>query len=203
MEKKQIFDAHMELLTWYLDSFLPMAVGLEFWGPNIRIFRLLNDKIIVDGDPSGKERVQVTVTSEAFGHLVYANCRDKWIHEFNYKKGKRKGAKVPKFDKDDKSTHVYQNKWSSSRTGQLVGGGWAPEALNYFNLAIERLKKVREEEEKGGNERFEIGRTLVRAINDTKLEHDSSGSEGSKKRKKAGKDTVNEVEVVDLLYLDE
>lgn len=192
----------MELLTWYLDSYLPFAVGLEFWGPNIRPFHLLSDKIMVDGDPSGKEKVLVTVTSEAFGQLVYANCRDKWMHEFNYKKGKRKGAKVPKFDKQDKSTHVYQNRWSSSRTGQLVGGGWAPEALNYFNLAIERLQKVREEEKKTGNQRFEIGRTLVQAINNTKLERDSS-SEGSKKRKKAGKDTVNEVEVVDLLFLDE
>lgn len=192
----------MELLTWYLDSYLPFAVGLEFWGPNIRPFHLLSDKIMVDGDPSGKEKVLVTVTSEAFGQLVYANCRDKWMHEFNYKKGKRKGAKVPKFDKQDKSTHVYQNRWSSSRTGQLVGGGWAPEALNYFNLAIERLQKVREEEKKTGNQRFEIGQTLVQAINNTKLERDSS-SEGSKKRKKAGKDTVNEVEVVDLLFLDE
>ena len=192
----------MELLTWYLDSYLPFAVGLEFWGPNIRPFHLLSDKIMVDGDPSGKEKVLVTVTSKAFGQLVYANCRDKWMHEFNYKKGKRKGAKVPKFDKQDKSTHVYQNRWSSSQTGQLVGGGWAPEALNYFNLAIERLQKVREEEKKTGNQRFEIGRTLVQAINNTKLERDSS-SEGSKKRKKAGKDTVNEVEVVDLLFLDE
>ena len=192
----------MELLTWYLDSYLPFAVGLEFWGPNIRPFHLLSDKIMVDGDPSGKEKVLVTVTSEAFGQLVYANCRDKWMHEFNYKKGKRKGAKVPKFDKQDKSTHVYQNRWSSSRTGQLVGGGWAPEALNYFNLAIERLQKVREEEKKTGNQQFKIGRTLVQAINNTKLERDSS-SEGSKKRKKAGKGTVNKVEVFDLLFLDE
>ena len=202
IDVKKAFDAHMELLTWYMDSFLPMAVGLEFWGPTICPFHLMTDKALVEGDPSGKEKVLVTVTSEAFGQLVYANCRDKWTHEFNYKKGKRKGTKCPKFDKDDKTTHVYQNKWSSSQTGQLIGGGWAADALNYFIEALAKLQKIRQEEEESGYQRFQIARTLIQAVNETKLDDDGN-SDGFKKRKSPGKDTGNEdVQVVDLLFLD-
>ena len=61
------------ILQWYLDSYLPMAAGFDFWGPTIRPFHLMTDKKKVNGDPSGKERVLVMVTSEAFGLLVYAN----------------------------------------------------------------------------------------------------------------------------------
>ena len=40
-------EKELELLTWYLDSFLPNAVGLEFWGPNVRPFKLMTDKFDV------------------------------------------------------------------------------------------------------------------------------------------------------------
>ena len=90
----------------------------------------MTDKAEVPGDTSGKKKVLVTITSEAFGLVIFANCRDKWIADFQFKASNKK-AKIPKYNKEDPATHKYQNKWSSSRTGQVQGGGWDNEALQY------------------------------------------------------------------------
>ena len=108
----------------------------------------MTDKTNVDG----KQKVLVTVTSEAFGLLMFANCRDKWLNVFQYKKtAKRKGTKVPQYKKDDPTTHKYKGKWSSSCTGSAVGGGWSSEALVYFEAAKKNISEWRKEEEARGN----------------------------------------------------
>ena len=132
-EEKAEYEKKVSLLTWYLDVFMPKAVGLEFWGELIRPYRLMTDTEVVEGDPSGKKKVLVTVTSEAFGLLVYHNCRDKWVADYKYKKEHGKKAQVPKYNKDDVSTHKHVNKWSNSNSGSVVGGGWHPAALKKFN----------------------------------------------------------------------
>ena len=35
-EEKAEYEKKVSLLTWYLDVFMPKAVGLEFWGDLIR-----------------------------------------------------------------------------------------------------------------------------------------------------------------------
>ena len=50
----------------------------------------------VPGDPSGKKKVLVTITSEAFALVIFANCRDKWVADFKLKAGNKR-AKIPKF----------------------------------------------------------------------------------------------------------
>lgn len=200
-EVKDKYSHAVTVLTWYLDKFLPMAAGQEYWGPHIRPFHLMTDKVDVEGDVSGKKKVLVTVTSEAFGILVYANCRDKWIADFTLKDGDRK-AKIPKYDKDNKETHKHQNKWSSSRTGQIQGGGWSKEALKYFNTLIEKIKNFRIEEEEGGNLGFEYGKQLIRVANSVETGNESDSSSG-KKRKRSGGKPEDEIETVDISFLDE
>lgn len=201
-ERAQIFNAHMELITWWMDDFMPKAVGLQAWGDHIRPFHLMTDKMVVEGDPSGKEKVLVTCTSEAFAILVYANCRDKWIAEFKYKKGKKGRVDLPKYVKDDPTTHVYQNRFSSSRTGQQIGGGWSADGLNYFESALADVQKFRQEEEQRDFERYKLVRDFIKAIHTDKL---GGSEEPNSKKRKATSQEVTGVEepTVDLTILDE
>jgi hypothetical protein len=118
-----------KVLTWWMDSFIPMAVGLEFWGPNIRPFKYMTDKTVVEGDPAGEEKVLVTITSEAFAYVLYKNGRDKWMADYAYLKNNPRAKMTPKYKKDDSSTFKHANKWSNSNTGSMVGAGWHTDAL--------------------------------------------------------------------------
>ena len=192
-------EKELELLTWYLDSFLPNAVGLEFWGPNVRPFRLMTDKFDVPGDPSGKKKVLVTITSEAFALVIFANCRDKWVADFKLKAGNKR-AKIPKFNKDDPETHKYQNKWSSSRTGQVQGGGWDYEALQYLNKSIAAIQTWRKAEAERGNATYKLGQDLIRKAQELTM----VGQEPkTKKRKQSAEKAEAEVVAIDLTILDE
>ena len=192
-------EKELELLTWYLDSFLPNAVGLEFWGPNVRPFRLMTDKFDVPGDPSGKKKVLVTITSEAFALVIFANCRDKWVADFKLKAGNKR-AKIPKFNKDDPETHKYQNKWSSSRTGQVQGGGWDYEALQYLNKSIAAIQTWRKAEAERGNDTYKLGQDLIRKAQELTM----VGQEPkTKKRKQSAEKAEAEVVAIDLTILDE
>lgn len=198
--KKIKYARQLEILTWYLDTYLPLAVGLEFWGPNIRPFKLMTDMKVVSGDPSGKKKVLVTITSEAFGLLVYANCRDKWVADFTLKAGNKK-AKIPKYDKDKPETHKHQNKWSSSRTGQVQGGGWAPEALEYLNKQIAAIQKWRNEEAERGFVNYNFGKELICQAQQVTMD---GQDDKNKKRKRAEEKAVeSEAVCVDLTILDE
>lgn len=198
--KQTEFENKKELLTWYLDSYLPFAVGLEFWGPNIRPFKLMTDQKPVSGDPSGKKKVLVTITSEAFGLVIYANCRDKWVADFTLKAGNKR-AKIPKYDKDKPETHKHQNKWSSSRTGQVQGGGWDPKALEYLNERIAAIQKWRKEEADRDNVNYKFGKQLICEAQQVTL---NAQEEKSKKRKRDEEKAVeSEAVSIDLTILDE
>jgi hypothetical protein len=190
----------IKVLLWWVDAFLPMAVGLEYWGPNNHPFHLMTDKTLVDGDNSGKEKCQVTVTSEAFAHLLFANSHDKWMADFAYFKNNPKAKKVPIYKKDDPSTFPHQNKWSNSNTGQVQGGGWRNEGLEYFNQKMDEVKQFRALEEKAGNVRYLLAQKLICEENQVNLEEDTAHQVG-KKRKRDGADKSREV--VDLIFLDQ
>lgn len=196
----------LEVLTWWLDSFMPHAVGLDFWGPDIRCFYFMTDLTLIPGDPSGKQKVYVTVTSEAFAHLLFANCRDKWQATHEYVKAHQKGSKkvrVPAYDKDDATTHVYQNKWSNSRTGQVVGGGWSEEALGYFNKKKQDVLAFRKDQaEKKDFSAYKLAKQLICTANDVKLEG-KQGPVNSKKRKAAQNAEQPAGKKIEIVYIDE
>jgi hypothetical protein len=104
----------INVLTWYIDHYLPNVAGIEYFRLHIRPFKFMTD---LGAIVEGKNKVFVTITSEAFGLLVFENCRNKWLADLEYKKIHGARANVPKYVKDDPSTHKYVNKWSSSNAG--------------------------------------------------------------------------------------
>ena len=72
-----------KILVWYINRWLPIAVGSEYWDVKYRHFKLMTDTIKMR---TGEEKVLCTVTSKAFGLMVYDNCRDKWLNIMNLKK---------------------------------------------------------------------------------------------------------------------
>ena len=61
-----------KLLLWYYDrGWLPVVAGKHFWRDEIRYFKLLTDT----QDVAGKQKVNCTVTSKAFGLLNYENYK--------------------------------------------------------------------------------------------------------------------------------
>ena len=160
----------------------------------------MTDKEEVEGDPSGKKKVLVTVTSEAFALLLWANSRDKWLADFTLR-ASNKRAKIPKYNKDDQTTWKHQNKWSNSRTGQIQGGGWAKDALVFFNTAIKDISKWRKEQEVTGYQSYMYGRELIKTAEGLVLE--ASDSNGGKKRKNSPANTPETAVEIPITFLDE
>ncbi len=188
------------VLVWYVDEYLEKAAGLEFWGPSIRPFRLLTDKAHVPGDPSGKKKVLVTVTSEAFGLTVYANCRDKWMADFALKK-KNKKAKIPKYDKNNPSTYNHKNKWTCSMTGQVAGGGWHTDAMDYLTNAQISIQKWREKEAAAGNPTLKLARNWIKE--EAEIGVEISEPAAKKRKKDDGKKAESKAIAINLVIIDE
>ena len=136
-------EAH-KIFTWHVCDWLPMAVGIDFWGPSIKSKHLMVDKFKVPMDNSGKSKVYVTVTSEAFSQLMFKNCREKWLAIWNWRKTHGAKKKVPAYSKDDPSTHVYEGLWSNTKgsEGRVEGTTWHQDGLEYLNALIEILQAV-------------------------------------------------------------
>ena len=75
-----------KILLWYQDRWLPIAIGLEYWDDKNRHYDLPTDKVKLR---DGKDWVLCAATSEAFGLMVYDNCRDKWEEIFKLKHGNK------------------------------------------------------------------------------------------------------------------
>ena len=111
-EEKAELERKRVILLFYVDEYLPGAVCLEHWGPERRYHHLPTDMAEVDMDPSGKKKVMVTVTSEAFGLLIFDNCREAWIAGFQFKDQHGWKTAVPGYSKKDESTEKYKAKYA-------------------------------------------------------------------------------------------
>ena len=160
----------------------------------------MTDTEEVEGDPSGKKKVLVTVTSEAFALVLWANSRDKWLADFKLRVNNKR-AKIPKYNKEDPVTWKHQNKWSNSRSGQIQGGGWSRDALVFFNQTITSINEWRAEQQQTGYEAHKYGRELIKVAEGIVLEE--SDSKGSKKRKNSPANTPETDEDVPIVFLDE
>ena len=85
----------MKLSLWYFDDYMTMIAGTQYWGNDVKTRFLPTDMM----DLEGERKVIVTITSEAFGFLLYENCRDKWIQIFKWK------DQNPKSNKKSKPPH--------------------------------------------------------------------------------------------------
>lgn len=157
----EVFKSKEKILTWYATDYLSMAVGVESWGNPQKCTSLMTDLAMVQEDVSGKEKVLVPVTSEAFGQVMYKNCRRKWIAVWNYRKTHGPKAKIPKYSKEDQSTHKFEGLWSNPRSGQVEGGGWNSDGLEYLMARMEAIKDVREADKVNDYAKMKHVRSLI------------------------------------------
>ena len=171
----EAFTRKMVVFVFWVDGILPAAAGTDDFGLTIRAYHLAVDKIEFK---DGKMRQAVTVPTEAFAYLMYENCREKWEATLTYRDGNKKKT-VPKYNKEDESTHVYHiGKWSDSKSGQVKGGGWHPDAFTAFNEYCDKVKKFRQQDKKDGWELYKLMKDVIRD------KHDITGEQHSKKRKR-------------------
>ena len=121
---------------------LQIMAGQKYWKSAISQYNTPVDTVNIrrkdeDGQWITEKKVYVTVTSEAFGWLVYDNNRDKWLNTFNYMRENNKKY-GPKLDKEHADYPKYQPKYTESKNGQVKNGGWKPAAYTEFT----RFKKI-------------------------------------------------------------
>lgn len=180
------------LLLWYCNEYLPMAAGHDDFGPSIRNYKMVVDKRSIDG----VEKVCVTIPSEAFGWVILANCREKWVAIFEFKKA-NPNDEVPPFEVKDNSTHVYHTtQWSDSRSGQIKGGGWHSDAYTFFNACMTNVNLFRQRDKKAEWGTHALAKELVRQKN--KITDIAKVS----KRKRQIKDPQPETNFVEILQFD-
>ena len=118
---ENLTSAQEEFITWYWKRWLPVIADTLYWGEPTRYHKLPVDTCKIARKDENEEevledKVLVTVTSEAFGWLVYANCREKWLRTFEYKKQHGKNAEIPK---TGDAAIPFKAKFTYSKLGQV------------------------------------------------------------------------------------
>ena len=162
-----------KLLIWYYDSYLLAAARKEYWGDDVRYYKLYTDKINL----KGKQKVIVTITSEAFGLLQLRNCGKKWKNIFVLKE-QGENKKIPS-TKADPETVKYKAEWTDPKIGQVEYGGWDPKAIEYINNTVDYLTKLRKDDAANNNKKAEYYKKILREKNEIK-----SDAQGRKRKKK-------------------
>jgi hypothetical protein len=168
-----------ELFLWYYDDWLPAILPREFWREDIRHYKLLTDTVEI----AGKQKVLVTVASEAFGLLMWENCHDKWVNYFKLKDDFGEKAPVPTGKQPGADKH--QAKWSDSTSGQVKYGGWKDEAYDFFENLKKELEEWRENEEKHGKPAQKFAFDLMRATHKKKGATPADDKKKPSRKKKA------------------
>ena len=114
-EKKATF------LTRYCNEWLVKCAGNEHYGRTVRPYKMAVSSKKIKGFI--KSVAIVAMESEAFGRLMFENCREKWMHMIPAKLKDDKW-KIPAFDKEKVETHKYHiTKFSDKNAGQIKGVG--------------------------------------------------------------------------------
>ena len=141
IQARKEWEAKRKLLVWWCDNYLVAAGGELTYGKTVRYYKHLAATVEV----KGKKMVLVETTTEAYGMLVYDNCHDKWKEIFA-KRVTDPDFKVPKYSKDDASTHKYNvTKHTDPQGGK--NAGWKDsgrEALNDFKKQLKELSRKME-----------------------------------------------------------
>jgi hypothetical protein len=167
-----------ELLLWYYDEWLPAILPREFWREDIRHYKLLTDTVEI----AGKQKVLVTVASEAFGLLMWENCHDKWVNYFELKD--KDGDKAPVPTGKHPEAHKHQAKWSDGNSGQVKYGGWKDEAYDFFEKLKGQLKEWRKVEEENGKPAQKFAFDLMRSTHKKTGKTPADDKKTTRKKKK-------------------
>jgi len=177
-------EVQRDLLLWYYDRWLPVAAGKHWWRDEIRFFKLLTDT----QDVAGEQKVNCTITSEAFGFLSYENYYQCWQRQMKHKEQHGPDAPLPKSktdeDEDGNKIEHYATKWSNSSTGQVKYGGWDEAACTAFDAHIAWVKNFREAEVTNGKPLQKYALKLIQEKNKKKFDK-ASGKNNKRKKKKS------------------
>ena len=191
-EIKAAYNWKIVVLTWYLDIWLPMVVGVDFFGPSIRPCALMVDKF-KDPNDGNKEKVCVTVTSEAYDLIQLENSRDKWAAVCAYKDEKGWKKTLPSHNEKKPATHQFKSKWSDAKSGQQCC--WDPVDFAAFKQRKASIKKIRGEQAEKDNGSFKFCQNLIKEARELE-------EEGQKRPAKRARLEVEVVEI-DLDFEDE
>ena len=144
-----------EILIWYFDRFLPIAAGKDYWGDDIKYYKLPTDKAEI----AGEQKTLVTVTSEAFGLLNLENCQEKWVKMYEYKEEHGQDATIPV---KGEAAKPFKGKWTDSKCGRIMYGGWAEEAFDSFEGFKKALNDFRKHEADNGYKFLNYVKKLLR-----------------------------------------
>jgi len=163
-------EKHKELILWYYDRWMPIVAGKYFWWEEIRYFNLITDTQLI----GGKQKVNCTVTSEAFGLLNYENYRVVWERQIKYKKTYGKSVELPKAkvdtDEDGKTVDYYKPLWSNSTSGQVKYAGWDPAAYTHMVELQEWVQKFCDDDEKVDKKNQKYALTVIQEKNKKKID---------------------------------
>lgn len=190
-ESHATYKHKVELLLWYVDIYLPAAAGETNFGNSKRRYYKIVDKAEI----KGKQRVLVESASEAFGLLLLENCYKKW-DALCKEKAKNARFKVPKYNKDDPTTHMFHDtKFSEVHGGQ--GKGWSDKGRAAFEKYKQAIKDFRAKDKKVGWKIHQFCLDLIRK------EHGITATEPpgrkSRKRKAVAIEKAEDIEEDDFV----
>ena len=170
------YQIRMEFLLFCLDLWLPKAAGFMNFKPSIRHHRKMVDRMEL---PSGKKVAHVSTESEGFSWVVLENCHEKWT-VIAPKQLEDPDWERPACDKRDETTwKCHTTKWSDGRSGQVKGGGWAPEACDALTVVLTRIHAIRKHDKSNG---WPIHKEMLRLLREHKGITDAEPSENARTR---------------------
>ena len=174
-----------QLVLWYVDWVLPAFAGKLYYGEDIRRYKLLTDKVLING----VEKVNVTIASEAYGLLIWESCEVKWLHQCQYKKKYGKKAAFPKAkeekDLDGNGIAYYAGKYTDPMGGQLPLGGITDAGITEYTKYVDVVKGWR-----AGTEIKEFHKYLLNLIREEhQCTEESAEAERAKKNKRKRRPT--------------
>jgi hypothetical protein len=117
----------MELMQWYWEVLLPKMIGAREWDVSVRYYTTISKAR--DAEDS-KERL-ITVSDEAMCLLIWENCYDRWMTEWNWEQHQKTCTEEPTEKKEKKPK--WAGKFTNSDLGQCRWGGWKAEGYQAFN----------------------------------------------------------------------
>ena len=113
-----------------------------------------------DPNDGNKEKVHMTVTSEAHGLIQFENHRDKWAAVCAHKDDKGWKKTPPAHNTKKPATHQFKSKWSDAKSGQQCC--WDPVAFAAFKQRKASIKKFRGEQAEKDNKSFKFCQNLIK-----------------------------------------
>lgn len=146
-------DLYKELLLFYVDGLLECGATRKYYGETWRKYHVITDKI----DVEGKQLPAVSVQSEAFLLLTYANCRKKWMDMYKFKQDNPNDA----INEKD-----FPGVYTKPEAGNVSHGGWSNDGIELFQTLIDRIKNFRAQDEKDDKVRQKFALKLIRDLHD-------------------------------------